>query len=266
MKLLKIEWLKLSGHPFFWIGMFIFGGLLTTLLFTVGEFNMGDGQQESPFGNLSDAGVYKIENLWHGITYMPNYIKFIPAFLLIFFVSNEYTYRTARQNLIDGLSKSQFFVSKVITAFLITLFATLIIVIFGSVLAFSYNEDLVLADLFTGGMYILAYFNELLFFMAFALFATVLLKRSAITIIALFVYYIAEEILQLQLGTDWAYYFPTQPSRELNNQPFTQLFNLDVLLNKETVNEVSSKFMIITFAYTLVFFTSGYLIFKSKNI
>lgn len=277
MKLLKIEWLKLSGHPFFWIGLSLYTMLIVVLLFTLGEFQFMGSQQEANtmFSNLKEAGVYDMPFLWHDITYLPSFLKFIPVFLLIFFFSSEYTYRTARQNVIDGLSKGQFFVSKIISALLITLLCTFSVVFFGVILAFMHNKNLGLPDLFMGSDYLVAYFLEIFFLMAFALFAGVLLKRSAIVVIVLLLYYVVEGILAFILNTyvgqDVSQYLPTQPSRELNLQPFTRLFkinglSMDDLLSMNSPDQVSRKFMILTFVYTLAFFSMGYFAFKRKNL
>lgn len=278
MKLIKIEWLKLSGHPFFWIGMGLYFLLIFILLFTLGEFSfMGSQQQEGGmvFSNLAEAGVYDMPVLWHDITYIPTFLKFIPVFLLIFFVASEYSYRTARQNVIDGLSKGQFYISKIFTAFLISFLCTLSIFIFGSILAFMHNEGLGIGDLLTGSDYLLAYFLEIFFMMAFALFATIFLKRSAIVVIVILLYYVIEGvatlILQAYFPEGFSNYLPTQPSRELNLQPFTRLFqvngmSMDDLLSMNSPDQVSRKFMIITFVYTLAFFAGGFFIFKRKNL
>jgi ABC-type transport system involved in multi-copper enzyme maturation permease subunit len=278
MKLLKIEWLKLSGHPFFWVGMGLYFLLIFILLFTLGEFSFMQGQEEGGaalFNNLKDAGVYDMPVLWHDITYIPTFLKFIPVFLLIFFVSSEYSYRTARQNVIDGLSKGQLFISKILTAFFISFLCTLSIFLFGTILAFMHNDNLGVADLFIGSDYLLAYFMELFFMMAFALFATIFLKRSAIVVIVILLYYVIEGvatlILQAYFPEGISNYLPTQPSRELNLQPFTRLFqvngmSMDDLLSLDSPDQVSRKFMIITFVYTLAFFAGGYFIFKRKNL
>ncbi len=275
MKLFKIEWLKLSGHPFFWVGMGLYVLLIIVLLFSLGEFNIMGQQENNTFSNLADAGVYDMPFLWHDITYIPTYLKFIPVFLLIFFVANEYTYRTGRQNVIDGLSKGQLFLSKVYTALFISLICTLSIVVFGVILAFMYNEGIGLSDLFIGSDYVLAYFLELFFLMAFALFLTVFLKRSAVVVIVLLLYYVMEAIgarvILSYFGNEYATLLPTQPSRELNLQPFTRLLqvrgiSMDDLLDLNSPDQVSRKFMMLTFAYTLVFLASGFYIFKRKNL
>jgi ABC-2 type transport system permease protein len=279
MKLIRLEWLKLSGHPFFWIGMGLYAILIVILLFSLGEFSfMGTQEREAGammFSNLKEAGVYKMPVLWHDITYLPTFLKFIPVFLLIFFVCNEYSFRTARQNVIDGLSRGQFFVSKIVTAFVISLLCTLLIIVFGLVLAFMHNEDLGLSDFFIGSDYLLAYFLEIFFMMAFALFLAVFLKRSAVVVIVILVYYFAEGIISFvvarYLPEGLNLYLPTQPSRELNLQPFSRLFNIngvsvDDLMQLDSPDQVSRKFMLVTTLYTFAFFAASFFIFKRKNI
>ena len=273
MKLLSIEWFKLRHHVFFWIGMGLYALSMVLLISGFGSFRLfNNNNEETQQGMIAlqtfgEAGFYKLPHLWQNITYLAGYFKFIPTFLLIFFIANEYQYKTFRQNVIDGLSKSEFYVSKLISGFLFSLISLIIIFITGLIIAVAYNPDASVVDYTSGSGYLFAFFTEVLFMMVFALFLTFLFRRSTVTIIVILAYYfIVEPILGFTLGEPVKFYLPTAPSRELILQPFTRLLNADALLGTISAETVSSRFLLTTWLYTLIFAVGGLLIIKKRDL
>jgi hypothetical protein len=275
MKLLKLEWMKLKGHIFFWIGLGIYVLGMILLIVGFGDFQLfGSNQKGSEqaqdalikIQTFGDAGFYKLPYLWQNVTYLAGFFKFIPTFLLIFFVSNEFQYKTYRQNIIDGLSTNQFFWSKIISTVLFSVGSLLVISLTGFIIALSYNPDASLADYFVNMDYLLAFFAEVLFIITFALFLTLLFRRSTVAIIVIISYYfIVEPVLSFLIKEPLSNYLPTQPSRELILQPFTRLFKVDSFLGIESPDQVSYKFLILTFAYCIAFAYGGYLVLKRRD-
>ncbi len=273
MRLLKIEWRKLRGHRFFWIGMGLFVVSMILLITQIGNFkiqvdNEASGTTYNPMNQeFRSLGFYKLPFLWHHITYLAGFFKFIPAFLLLLFVSNEYAYRTARQNVIDGLSRAEFYSTKILSALLFSLLSLATLFILGVLVGFPENDNF-FSEMWRGSDYLLAYFLEVFFLMVFAIFLTILFRRSTISIIVIIAYYfLLEPILGLALRDyDIAKYLPTAPSRELILQPFTRLMNIDQLLQNQSPDSVSWHFLSITFLYTIVFGVLGFVILKKRDL
>ncbi len=271
MKLLKIEWLKLRNHKFFWIGMGLYALSMITLITQMGKFAPFSSSNNEggmiAFQNLADAGLYKLPYIWQNITYLASFFKFIPAFLLIFFISNEYQYKTYRQNVIDGLSVGQYYISKLFSALIFTFISLLIVAATGFVMALLYNENINWPTFLYGTDYLTAFFVEVLFIMIFTMFLTLVFKRSTITVIVILAYYfIAEPLLGLILGEPIKHYLPTEPSRMLNLQPITRLLGADAIVGNVTADVVSIKFLLTTIFYTLVLSFGGYLILKKRDL
>jgi hypothetical protein len=271
MKLLKIEWLKLKHHRFFWIGMALYALSMVVLISQMGRFAPFDSKNNEggmiAFQNLADAGLYSLPYIWQHITYLASFFKFIPAFLLIFFISNEYQYKTYRQNVIDGLSVGQYYISKIYSALIFTSVSLLIVAVTGFIMALQYNEDINWSTFLYGTDYLTAFFVEVLFIMVFTMFLTLVFKRSTITVIVILAYYfIAEPLLGLVLGQPVKSYLPTEPSRLLNLQPITRLLGADALLGNVTPSVASVKFMMVTLLYTLMLAAGGYFILKKRDL
>ena len=101
--LLRIEWLKAAKRRIFWLAIGTFG------LFTAIRAVIGIRAAQT----IPDA-VYTLPERWPDI--LGDVAGFGPLFaaiLMILLFAPEFSWRMARQNIIDGLSKEQFFTGKV---------------------------------------------------------------------------------------------------------------------------------------------------------
>lgn len=271
MKLFKLEWLKFKGHTFFLLGTGLYVLCMVGLIVGIGNIEpLGNRKtgQDGPItlGTFGEMGFYKVPFIWHNITYIAGYFKFIPAFILLFFVANEYKFKTYRQNLIDGLTKSQFYSSKLLSVLFFSLFSTLVIGLTGLIAAIIYNPDMGFSEFFAGSDFLLGYFAEVLFLITFAAFLTFLMRSSTVAIIILLLYYfLIEPFLGFAFMGDYKIFLPTRASRELINEPFSRMTQMDLILGIETAESIPLKELIITFSYTIIFAFGGYIILKKRD-
>ena len=61
---------------------------------------------------LGELGVFNFPIIWHITTYFSALFKFFFAIVVVSMIGNEYSNKTLKQNLIDGLSKKEFVLSK----------------------------------------------------------------------------------------------------------------------------------------------------------
>lgn len=102
--LLKIETIKTVRRFGFWITLLALGGFLVLVH---GGTYYGAVQVGEPPPHLPDAW-------WGGIFNISPLAGFFGAVALILLVASEFSWNTARQNVIDGLSKDQFFLAKLL--------------------------------------------------------------------------------------------------------------------------------------------------------
>ncbi|MDZ7845775.1 MAG: ABC transporter permease [Owenweeksia sp.] len=269
IKLLKLEWLKLSRHRFFWIGMGLYTLCLVLVITQVGNFTINNQSEGGmvQFDDLATAGIYKLPHLWQHMTYMAAFLKIIPSFLLIFFVANEFQYRTIRQNVIDGLSVGQFYGSKILSALLFTFYSLLVVIIAALIMGMTHNPGASMSQYFKGTDFLAAYSVEVFCMMALGLFLTFLFKRSTISIIIILLYYyVLENILIAQYGSPLVYFLPTGPSRELNLQFFTRLMGGDALLGTVSQVTVPLNYLGLSLLYSFGFLGAGYFILKRRDL
>ncbi|WP_422105311.1 ABC transporter permease [Winogradskyella sp.] len=141
---------------------------------------------------LGELGIFNFPIIWHITTFFASYFKFFFAIVVVSMIGNEYSNKTLKQNLIDGLSKKEFILSKFYTIVFFSLCATILIGVASFFIGLYYSSYTEASIIFREIEFLLAYFIKLVGFFSLCLFFGMLLKRSAFALGFLFVLYIFE--------------------------------------------------------------------------
>ncbi|GAA3782685.1 ABC transporter permease [Corallibacter vietnamensis] len=141
---------------------------------------------------LGELGIFNFPIIWHITTFFASYFKFFFAIVVVSMIGNEYSNKTLKQNLIDGLSKKEFILSKFYTIVFFSLLATILISVASFFIGLYYSSYTEAAIIFRETEFILAYFIKLVGFFSLCLFFGMLVKRSAFALAFLFILYIVE--------------------------------------------------------------------------
>jgi ABC-type transport system involved in multi-copper enzyme maturation permease subunit len=153
------------------------------------------------FGNkfkLGDLGIFNFPFIWHATTWFAAWFKLFLSIVVVSMIANEYSYGTLKQNLIDGLSKKEFILTKFITITLFSAISTLFVFITSLILGLCFSAYNEIGIICTDLIYFLAYFLKLVCFFSFCIFVALLVRRSAFALGFLFLWWIVEWIIQLQ--------------------------------------------------------------------
>lgn len=90
---------------------------------------------------LSSYSPYNFDNTWQTTSYASGYLLLLPAMLIIILVTNEYTFRTNRQNVIDGWSREQFITVKLAIALIVAIVSTIIVILTAMGFGFTSNTN-----------------------------------------------------------------------------------------------------------------------------
>lgn len=191
MHLLRIEWLKIKGYKTFWILTTMFMVSIIGVNYFVYYIKQGLSQGSAQ-ANVLIGSPFDFPNVWHTVAYFSSFVLFIPGLMIITSITNEYTYKTHRQNIIDGWSRQQFINVKiaqiVVVSILATLFVLLTSYIFGLISGSTFSAEKIE---FTG-----YFFIQALSYCMFALVLSILIKRSGLSIGIFFLYsFIIENVL-----------------------------------------------------------------------
>lgn len=144
---------------------------------------------------LGELGIFNFPIIWHITTFFASYFKFFFAIVVVSMIGNEYSNKTLKQNLIDGLSKKEFILSKFYTIVFFSFAATVLIGLATFLIGLYYSSYTEVGIIFREFDFVLAYFVKLVGFFSLCLFFGMLVKRSAFALAFLVILYIIEWIV-----------------------------------------------------------------------
>lgn len=234
--------------------------------------------------NLEDFGIFNFPYIWHFSTYFVQFLKIFLAVVIVSLISSEYSNRTLKQNLIDGLSKKEFVASKFIAVLLFAAISTLIVFITTLILGLSFSDFTEPSVIFSDLDYLLAYFIRLTGFFSLCLFLGFLMKRSAFALGILLVYWIVEKLLVFgilfisqgevkNVSFDGiAQYFPLGSMESLIVEPITRLQAVSSA-GQQLGADFSDKLYAVQYdqvalvvVYTAIFVWGAYALLKKRDL
>ncbi len=253
LDLLKIDLKKMTSYRTFWI---VCGLYFVTLGFGAAsgmEFLKWIARTFEKFGNdvnINRIPLYHFPDVWMNLIWVGGLLKVVLAIMVVISITNEFTYRTIRQNIIDGLSRGEFLASKILTNLLLTLMSVTMIFVIGLITGMIYSPSIQVSQMFTDMEFFVAYFLEIFFFLSYALMLGMLIQRSGLTIILLLLSQMIEAIIKANID-DFApgiiQFFPMQSIWDLIDIPFPRY------ALQEIRDYVSISTLLIVVGWTFVF-------------
>lgn len=248
-----------------------FISLIASIKFEIGPFKF----------QAAEMGIFNFPYIWHFNTYVAVWFKLFLAIVIVSMMANEYTYGTLKQNLIDGLSKKEFILSKFLTVVLYALLSTIFVFVMTLILGLSFSSytefDIIFSDL----KYLIAFFVNLLGFFSFCLFVGILVKRSAFALGFLLVWFVIESLIKGFLAF---FIFPNNDNDKLLTQflPLESISNLLIepgtrlSLIKSIGNQMGAEItkdydvhfssILIVLVWTFLFIYFSYKILKNRDL
>src|SRR5436190_5214825 len=132
LHLLKLEWLKVKNYRAFWIFLALYIIGLFSINWIAYQFQLEVKKNNVPLNIFP----YDFPAVYQTIAWVSSWLLYFPGMLMILVITNEYNYKTHRQNIIDGLTRQQFVAVKILLGLTIALLTTisclLIALYFGS--------------------------------------------------------------------------------------------------------------------------------------
>lgn len=257
--------------------------IITLIIYICGtyEFQFGPFKFEG-----AKSGFFNFPYIWHFSTFLAASLKLFLGLVIVSMMANEYSYGTLKQNLIDGLSKKEFILSKFITIVFFALLSTLIVFLTSLVLGYTYSSYTETSIVFTRLEYLLAYFIKLVGFFSFCLFAGIFVKRSAFSLGFIFIWWffvekiswfilkvfvLKEKFNEITLIDTIYNYLPLESMSDLIVEPITKL---DIVkAASKTVGfkfsddySVHSSNIIAVLIWTIIFMFLSYKIIKKRDL
>ena len=280
LRLLTIEFHKLKHNTASKVLSIIYFGLLTSIaLIAAIKFDVGPVKF-----HLAEMGIFNFPYIWHFNTYIAAILKFFLLLVIVSMMANEYSYKTLKQNLIDGLSKKEFILSKFYTVILFALISTLFVFVVSLILGLVYSDynefTIIISDL----KYLVAFFIKLVGFFSMGLFFGILVKRSAFAVGAMVILFIAESMFKGYLL--WTFknasnttesvdsimqFLPFEAMTNLIKEPFSRLGAVKSIANQIGENftksyDVDFSSILIVSVWTCIFIYLSFALLKKRDL
>lgn len=276
LRLLQIEFIKLWNNRSSKVLVISYFVLLTSIaLFAAIKFDIGPIKF-----HLADQGIFNFPYIWHFNTFIVAFFKLFLAIVIVSMMANEYSNKTIKQNLIDGLSKKEFIWSKFLTVISFAAISTVFVFVVSLILGLFYSDYNEISIIFSDLEFILAYFVKLVGFFSFCLFLGILVKRSAFALGFLILWQIIEGIVRGLMRwklfdaetTDAIMgFFPLNAMFKLIDQPFTRLGAVQSVANQVGEDlrldySVHWYEILIVLCWTVLFIFLSYKLLKKRDL
>ncbi len=276
LRLLQIEFIKLwnnNASRVLIISYFVL--ILCMALLAAIKFDIGPIQF-----HVAEQGIFNFPYIWHLNTWIASGLKLFFAIIIVSMMANEYSNKTLKQNLIDGLSKKEFIASKFLTVFAFSVISTLFVFLVSLVLGLFYSDFTEVSIIFSDLEYLLAYFFKLLGFFSFCLFLGILVKRSAFALGFLIIWF-AIENLGIRFLVWWLAgkeasasvmkYLPLESMSNLIKEPASRFKAVQSMVEQvgEQFNKdyaVHSYEILIVVCWTVIFIYLSYALLKRRDL
>jgi ABC-2 type transport system permease protein len=264
IKLLKIEWLKVKNYRAFWILLILY--TVAILGTNIIAWSINNRVRETTAGSFVPS-LYSYPTTWNMVTYVSTFLFLFPGLLIINHTGNEFTFKTSRQNIIDGWTRKNYISVKLLFAVFISLIATIAVFLTGIILGAVASDGS--SHSFTDNLqYIPYFFLQTLLYCLVAVFIVMWVRKSGLAIGIYFAYSLVIENL-ISGALFWTL-------KDSGNTKFRQLLPLessDALIRTPRIqaflpgqNFSDTALLIIVTAYILFFSWLSYRNFTKKDL
>lgn len=212
-KLFNLEKIKALSDPAFKTLMIIHFLLFFLVILIVSRAHFS-------IPGFSIKGLYQFPNIWQFFPWVASWFNLFLAIVIIILVGNEFSFRTFRQNVIDGLSRNDLIRGKLILIFTIAVYTfimvLLAVVIFGLINTKNISFDII----FENSYLILIYFVQAIGYMTLGLLISIIFRNNALSIIMFILYFFPiEPIIRVMFKAEARNFFPIKIISNLTPTP-----------------------------------------------
>lgn len=260
-QLLSIEYTKLKKLNSLKILLLCYIVIVPLLIFAFDSFL----RQSPEIAMLLGGGnFFQFPLIWKLTAFSASFVNVLLCVTVVIITCNEIYFKTMRQNVIDGLSKSQVIWGKFVIVVLLSLFVTLYTFLVGFIFGiFNGGSD----HIWDGIDLIFRYFLQTMGYFSFAFLFALLIKKPALAIILFISYFPVETIIKLFSGESISQFFPLQSLADMTPMPF-----LGIFARAQNTGGVEAWTMSLQMHYAVVlvyialFFSFSYYLLRKRDL
>ncbi len=259
--LISLEWRKQRDYILFKLLVFGYMFMLPGLLMIGKKLEVSGNVPVNP-----QVMFFQFPTVWDWLGYTGNWLVFfVFGFMAVLLVTNEYSSKTLRQNIISGLHRNEFIWSKILFMLLISIGATLYYGLSALTIGLLHTPSGDFAQAFQNAGLMPRYFLMTIGYMSFGLLVGVLVKRTSVAVFVFLAYSMFLEpvirwALHLRFIQNSSFnYYPLNVMEDLCPLPFSgqaQWFlkekGFELFLSPQNAIIATSVYVLIFFALSLV--------------
>ncbi len=265
--LLQLEWKKFRQLTIFRVLAILYIVLLPAVFF------LSKVVPKPPEEIVSFQSFFMFPNVWIFLGYVGNWLAFFfLGFIGVVCITNEYTHKTLRQNIITGLTRQEFFLSKLILLLTVSAAATLYYTLLCGLIGITHTDTIYMSKVMQNINYVPRYFLMCMGYMTFALLVGLLLKRTGFALFFYLLYVMAIEAV-LRYGIHMKFFknksihfYPMNAVEDLVPIPFAE--QADDFLDDNNFSMLLSptEATITTIIYTSIFLFICYKLLQKRDL
>ena len=207
IKLLQLEYAKWRKNSVIGILVFMFIVMLPSLIFIGKELDAID------IDGFNPDMFFQFPTMWGYLGFAGSWLAyFCLGLIAVFIVVNEVSYKTQRQNIITGMDRKEFFLSKVLVNFTLSLLATLLFTVSGIIIGLFHTKGVDFSDIFDNSWAIPRFFLMCFGYMSLGLFFGILIRKSGVAVLLYLLY-----VMMLEPIIKWVGLYAVQKADFLDN-------------------------------------------------
>jgi len=259
LRLLKIESIKLFYDKTFWMLLSLYALIFVPLCFMLNKlsntiFGYNAQQVQLLVEEKASYSIFNHPDVWYNITFLSTWFNTLLVIVIIIAITNDFHYKTLKQNIIDGMSKWEVILAKELVMLTISIFG----VVFNIALVLTLGKDVKEVSFFEGSSILLAYFLAMMLYMNIAYFLSFWFKKSGLVLIVLLLYsWVIENIISYYLPENISPFLPIDLVSNMIPNPLKALLDTD-----NTSTNLSLMNISLCIAYIALFISLNYRMLK----
>jgi len=197
IQLLQLEYAKWRNNSVITILALLYMIMMPVALFMAKEI------KDLPDPLSSTQTFFIFPTVWDWMGYVGSWLSFFCLGLIsIFMIVNEVSYKTFRQNIITGMTKKEYFLSKIYAMLAVAAAGTLYYSLICLVSGFLHTKYPDIGFAFDNSFAILRFFLMTVGYMTIGMFIAFLIRKSGVSVLLYLIY-----VLMLEPAIKWGLHF-----------------------------------------------------------
>jgi ABC-2 type transport system permease protein len=174
--LIKIELIKLSNYSAFKIIIGLHLALFSLVVFVA-------SQADLTVPGFDTTNLFRFPHVWEFFAWIASWFNLLLAVVIIMVTGNEFSYRTFRQHVIDGLGRAGLLYGKLLVILIVAIYSFTMVLLSGMIYGLIFTPGLTAGLVFSNIGILFIYFLQTAAYMILGLLIVILIRTTALSII-----------------------------------------------------------------------------------